>query len=244
MATAPLPRPLPHHVAIIMDGNGRWAAARGLPRSAGHRAGADAVERTVTAARQLGVRVLTLYAFSADNWRRPASEVRHLMGLLRRYLRGQRQRCLDEDIQISVIGRRDRLAEDVRAEIERAQKATASCRELVLRIAVDYSSRHSILEAARLVGEGNADPEAFAAALGRVNNELQPAPDVDLLVRTSGERRLSDFLLWECAYAELVFAERHWPDFGEAELRAALAEYAHRERRFGGLSAASQAASL
>ena len=237
MATAPAsqPHPQPHHVAIIMDGNGRWAAQRGLPREAGHRAGADAVERTVTAAREAGLRVLTLYAFSADNWRRPEAEVRHLMTLLRRFLERERVRCVKQGIRVSVIGRRDRLSEDVRAAIERAERDTAEASQLHLRIAVDYSSRQSIVEAARLLGAGDGDTARFALALGRANGQHQPAPDVDLLVRTSGEHRLSDFLLWECAYAELVFTDRLWPDFDAQALADALDEYARRDRRFGGL---------
>jgi undecaprenyl diphosphate synthase len=235
MATVPASQPHPHHVAIIMDGNGRWAARRGLPREAGHRAGADAVERTVTAARELGLRVLTLYAFSADNWQRPAGEVRHLMTLLRRFLERERLRCVKQGIRVSVIGRRDRLSDDVRQAIDCAERDTADGAHVHLRIAVDYSSRHSIVEAARLVGAGAGDAARFALALGRVNGQHQPAPDVDLLVRTSGEHRLSDFLLWECAYAELVFTDRLWPDFDGAALAEALAEYARRDRRFGGL---------
>jgi len=213
------------HVAIIMDGNGRWAAARGLPRLAGHRRGADAVRRTVEAAPGCGIGTLTLYAFSSDNWRRPADEVSGIMGLFRLYLLREKRRCVENGVRVSVIGRRDRLPVAIVGAIESIEEATRECTTLHLRLAVDYSSRDSLLHAAKLCSDRREwSREAFTAALG---------PDVDLLIRTSGEQRLSDFLLWECAYAEFVFLDTHWPAFGERELRYAVSEFASRDRRFG-----------
>ena len=215
------------HVAIIMDGNGRWARARGLPRVAGHRAGADAVRRVVESAPGLGIGVLTLYSFSSDNWRRPAAEVTALMGLFQSYLRMETGRCVAEGVRIRMIGRRDRLAPSLRKALANAEAATAAGRTLEVRIAVDYSSRDAILDAARrLSRKADASRDEFSRLLG-------DAPDVDLLIRTGGEQRLSDFLLWECAYAELLFTKRMWPDFGRADLEEAISEYYSRERRFG-----------
>jgi undecaprenyl diphosphate synthase len=218
------------HVAIIMDGNGRWANQRGLPRVAGHRAGADTVRRIVEAAPDLGVATLTLYAFSRDNWSRPPREVAALMKLLARYLAGEKERLISNGVRLEAIGRRDRLPAPVVALLEDVECATRAGRRLHLRLALDYSSRFAILEAARKMSQEQWTPEHFSALLG---------PDVDLLIRTSGEQRLSDFLLWECAYAEMVFTPRKWPDFSAADLSAALAEFDRRERRFGGLTAAS-----
>jgi undecaprenyl diphosphate synthase len=230
--------PAPLHVAIIMDGNGRWAHRRGLARSAGHRAGAGAVERTVEAAPSQGIGTLTLYAFSADNWKRPADEVSTLMGLLRRYLRRERRRCVENGVRLSVIGRRDRLDAEIVRQIERAEAETASGSRLTVRIAIDYSAREAIAAAAHsasgLPALSTAD---FSALLNRAIHSSPPAPDVDLLIRTSGEKRLSDFLLWECAYAELVFTDTLWPDFGADELARAIAEFQKRHRRFGMVSA-------
>jgi len=224
------------HVAIIMDGNGRWARARGLPRIAGHREGANAVRRVVEAAPGLGIRVLTLYAFSSDNWRRPASEVQALMDLLERYLERESARCREHGVRINVIGRRDRLPPAVIEAVRAAETATAAATELQLRLAIDYSARHSIASAAQLAQRlCNVDDTAFARLLSRAIHSDPPAPDVDLLIRTSGEQRLSDFLLWEVAYAELVFTKRMWPDFDGAELARAMEEFHRRERRFGGL---------
>ena len=223
------------HVAIIMDGNGRWAVTRGRPRTAGHLAGADAVRRTVEAAPGLDIRTLTLFAFSSDNWQRPDREVRALMGLFRRYLAVESDRCAANGIRISVIGRRDRLPEILVRAIEDAEAKTAAQRDFWLRIAVDYSGRDAILRAAdRWRGTGAAEPsrELFSHLLAD-SPQAGPAPDVDLLIRTGGEKRLSDFLLWECAYAELVFTERMWPDFGAADLADAVREFQGRERRFG-----------
>jgi undecaprenyl diphosphate synthase len=222
------------HVAIIMDGNGRWATARGLPRIAGHRRGALAVRRTVEAAPRLGVRTLTLYAFSSDNWRRPPEEVSTLMQLFLEYLRKETDECARNGIRISVIGRRDRLSTTLRRAVEETEAATAHGRSLHLRVAVDYSSRDSILAAARLLKPA-AEPSRnnFAQLLARATNAPEPARDVDLLIRTGGEQRLSDFLLWECAYAEFHFTRRMWPEFEAADLEAAVRDFQARDRRFG-----------
>jgi undecaprenyl diphosphate synthase len=217
-----------------MDGNGRWAARRLLPRTAGHRAGAKAVDAVVTAAARHGINTLTLYAFSSDNWNRPAAEVRALFMLFRRHLLTQTQRCLEQSIRINVIGRRDRLGEGLLRLVERSEQATAHCSGMQLRLAIDYSSQHSVLEACRrLQSAGEFDKARFRECLGQVDHAATPAPDVDLLIRTAGEKRLSDFLLWECAYAELHFVDCLWPDFDEQAFAAALAEFGRRERRFG-----------
>jgi len=214
-----------------MDGNGRWATKRGLPRIAGHRAGAEAVRRVVEASPELGIATLTLYAFSSDNWRRPPSEVSALMGLFERYLGKEAERCRREGVRLSVIGRRDRLPPMLLPSIERIERVTGAGRSLHLRLAVDYSSRAAILDAVRQLGP-QASREDLDASLG---------PDVDLLIRTGGEQRISDFLLWESAYAELVFTPKMWPDFQAADLKAAVAEFASRERRFGTVPAAALA---
>jgi undecaprenyl diphosphate synthase len=218
------------HVAIIMDGNGRWANSRGLPRVAGHRAGADTVRRTIETAPSLGISVLTLYAFSADNWRRPAREVSALMKLLSRYLIQECDRLVRNGVKLEAIGRRDRLPASVVRLLEQAERKTAGGRKLHLRLAIDYSARAAILEAARSLD--SITEESLSRHLG---------PDVDLLIRTSGEQRLSDFLLWECAYAEMVFTDRMWPEFSTEDLATALDEFQRRERRFGGLKAAKTA---
>ncbi|HWJ22243.1 MAG TPA: di-trans,poly-cis-decaprenylcistransferase [Gemmatimonadaceae bacterium] len=231
------------HVGIIMDGNGRWAIGRGLPRTAGHAEGARAVRRTVEGAARLGVGTLTLYAFSADNWRRPSGEVGALMRLFRRYLAAETARCVDNGIRLTIVGRRDRLPRALVHAIEGAERATAGGTGMRLRIAIDYSSRDAILRAAERLRDDAATDESptherFAKLLGAVHHQMQPAADVDLLIRTGGERRLSDFLLWECAYAELYFTARLWPDFGEPELAAALDDFASRDRRFGAITSA------
>jgi undecaprenyl diphosphate synthase len=223
----------PLHVAIIMDGNGRWAARRGLPRIAGHRAGAGAVRRVTEAARAGGLtRTLTLYAFSSDNWGRPPAEVHALMGLFEEHLAAEARRCTREGIRLLVIGRRDRLQPSLLEAVERAERDTAHGTAMDLRLAVDYSSRDAILAAAAAPVPGR---EEFARRLGKATNCTAPAPDVDLLIRAGGEQRLSDFLLWECAYAELYFTDRAWPDFGAADLTEALAWFGRRQRRFGRL---------
>jgi undecaprenyl diphosphate synthase len=222
------------HVAIIMDGNGRWAAARGRPRTAGHRAGAEAGRRVIEVAPDLGISTLTLFAFSSDNWQRPAREVSELMRLFRDYLSAEVNTCIKNGIRISVIGRRDRLPLALRAVIEMAERMTARGQALHLRLAVDYSSRDAILRAAREADQTHEiSRETFALWLGQANHAGAPAPDVDLLIRTGGEQRLSDFLLWESAYAELYFTKRMWPDFDAADLAAAVAEFHARDRRFG-----------
>jgi undecaprenyl diphosphate synthase len=222
------------HVAVIMDGNGRWAVRRGLPRSAGHRAGVDAIRRVVEAAPGLGIGTLSLFAFSSDNWARPVEEVQVLMGLFERFLRDEAGPLRAHDVRLSVIGRRDRLPFEVSSAISAAEALTAQGTRLHLRVAVDYSSRDAILEAARLGRLDDPTRETFASRLGEPNGA--PAPDVDLLIRTGGEQRLSDFLLWESAYAELFFTTRMWPDFHRDDLEAAIAEFRGRDRRFGALS--------
>jgi len=224
----------PIHVAIIMDGNGRWAQSRGLPRITGHRRGATSVRRIVEVAPELGIRTLTLYAFSSDNWKRPAPEVSALMFLLEDYLKSETARCIREGVRVVVIGSRERLSKRLRDAITEAERATISGRVLLLRIAIDYSARNAIFAAAqRLSRENVASREQFAERLCDYTNCGLPCPDVDLLIRTSGEKRLSDFLLWECAYAELYFTETMWPDFGKEALAEALRDYRVRERRFG-----------
>ena len=224
------------HVAIIMDGNGRWATRQGLPRSTGHRAGAKAVRRVVEAAPELGVTMLTLFAFSSDNWRRPAEEVRALMGLLRRYLRTELQQLVDNGARLTVIGRRDRLPDGLAEAIGAAEQASARGERLDLRIALDYSSRDAIAAAAASCPALAAPSrDAFSRLLAGAG--AGGATDVDLLIRSGGEKRLSDFLLWECAYAELCFVDTLWPDFAADDLGRAIADFHRRERRFGGLAA-------
>ena len=222
------------HVAIIMDGNGRWATQRGLPRPAGHVEGAKAVRATVEAAARAGIETLSLYAFSAANWERPRGEVEGLMFLLRRYLFTETRRCMDESIRLNVIGRRDRLDESLLRAIEQSEKLTASGERMHLRIAIDYSGQQSILQAARRAGRAHdLTAQRFQRLLNEVNHSSRQTPEVDLLIRTGGEKRLSDFLLWESAYAELHFTDCLWPDFDEQHFQAALEEYAGRARRFG-----------
>jgi len=213
-----------------MDGNGRWATARGLPRLAGHRSGVEALRRTVEACADLGIGTLSVYAFSSDNWRRPSTEVSALMKLFHTYLRREQAKCVENGVRVSVIGRRDRLAGMLLPVIQSCEKATAAGRKLHLRLAVDYSSRDAIVRAAAKLRK-NPTRENLSGLLG--------GKDVDLLIRTGGEKRLSDFLLWECAYAELVFTPVMWPDFGPADLAAAVAEFRSRERRFGAVPAAA-----
>jgi len=214
------------HVAIIPDGNGRWATERGQSRASGHRAGISALRRAVKAAPGLGIRMLTFYAFSADNWRRPAAEVAALMALLRGYLRLEVTQLIESGVRLSVIGRRDRLPDGLPGLIQEAEAQTAGGTALHLRLAIDYSARDAILAAAEASGPGPLTRESLSRGL---------SPDVDLVIRTSGERRLSDFLLWEAAYAELYFTPQYWPDFGAEDFARALRDYAARDRRFGGL---------
>jgi undecaprenyl diphosphate synthase len=226
------------HIAIIMDGNGRWALRQRRPRTLGHRAGADAVNRIVEAAARRRVGTLTLYAFSAANWQRPLDEVSGLFALFRHHLQTQTRRCLEQSIRINVVGRRDRLGAELLELIERSERATAHCSGMRLRIAVDYSAQHSLIEVCRRLRSADGiDRSRFAETLAAVDHVALPAPEVDLLIRTGGEKRLSDFLLWECAYAELHFVDCLWPDFDECAFDEALQEYARRDRRFGAIDA-------
>jgi undecaprenyl diphosphate synthase len=226
------------HVALIMDGNGRWATMRGLPRVAGHREGARAVRSVVEAAPGLGIGTVTLYAFSSDNWGRPPREVSALMRLFRAYLASETARCVETGVRMRVIGRRDRLGGALLRQIEAAEAATAGGGRLLLRIAIDYSARDALLRAAALAAGTEPSRAEFDALLARAMGGGDPAPDVDLLVRTGGEQRLSDFLLWESAYAELFFTPRMWPDFGAAALAEAVEWFRGRDRRFGRLKSA------
>jgi undecaprenyl diphosphate synthase len=224
------------HVAIIMDGNGRWATARGLPRVEGHRRGARTVERIVEAAARLEIGTLTLYALSADNWRRPASEIDALMHLFERYLHVQIPRAIANGIRFSLIGRRDRLPAAVLARAESGERDTAAGTNLHLRLAIDYSSRDALWQAARSAGgDPRSSRDTFDRAVRSGRGVPVEAPDVDLVIRTGGERRLSDFLLWESAYAELWFTDTKWPDFTDDEFMRALGDFTTRERRFGAL---------
>lgn len=228
------------HVAILLDGNGRWAAARGLPRSEGHRAGVAAVRGVVKAAPALGIGTLTLYAFSSGNWERPSGEVTSLLGLLEEYLRADAAECAAKGIRLRVIGRRDRIPRSLVEAIEFAERQTAGGRVFDLRIALDYSSRDAILRASCwMLSSLEVSDREFARRLGQVTNAGGAATDVDLLIRTGGEKRLSDFMLWECAYAELHFTPRMWPEFGAQDLEAAVDDYFGRERRFGRLPEAA-----
>ncbi len=232
------------HVAVIMDGNGRWAQARGLPRTAGHREGAKAVRSVVEAAPDLGIGTLTLYAFSADNWQRPQPEVRVLMELFERFLHSERDKCIENGVLLNIIGRRDRFEPRLLRAIRRAEATTAAGRTLHLRIAVDYSARQALMDAARLYQSTEVQSaDSYSELLNRAINSRPAAPDVDLLIRTSGEQRLSDFLLWECAYAELIFTDCLWPDINGQELERAVEEFHRRERRFGRVVEARELAS-
>ena len=231
------PRPLPRHIAIIMDGNGRWAKARGLPRIAGHRRGAEAVRRTLVAATEIGIPYLTLFGFSSENWKRPFSEVDDLMGLLRHYLRGEIAELHRNGVRLRVIGDLARLSPDIVTLIENAEDLTRKNGAINLTIALSYGGRAEIVAATRIIA---AEVAAGRLALDALDEDSIAArlftadlPDPDLLIRTSGEQRLSNFLLWQCAYAELVFTKTLWPDFGRADLEAAIADYCGRERRYG-----------
>ncbi len=232
------PGPVPTHVAIIMDGNGRWAAARRLPRVAGHREGARAVRRAIEAAIGQGVHWLTLYAFSNENWRRPTGEVTDLTGLLRHYLRSEIDELDANGVRLRVIGERDRFDREIQRELAGAEARTSGNRRLNLTVALSYGSRAEIAAAARLAAEaardGRLDPSRLDEQEFGRRLATNGIPDPDLLIRTSGEQRLSNFLLWQAAYAELLFLDVLWPDFDETHFAAALAEYARRERRFGG----------
>ncbi len=229
---------LPRHVGIIMDGNGRWARSRGLPREKGHERGADAVRTVVRAARRIGLSALTLFAFSSQNWDRPPEEVFHLMALLRRYLHEEREEILDNGIRLVSVGQTDRLPAYVRAPLEDLKAASAGNDDMILCLALSYGGRETITEAARAVAraclDGHLSPETITPEV--FEGHMAPSqllPPLDLLIRTSGEHRVSNFFLWELAYAELHFTETMWPDFGREDLVAALLDYSRRERRFG-----------
>ncbi len=222
------------HVAIIMDGNGRWANQRGLPRIAGHRVGAETARKVIEAAPEFGIKTLTLYAFSSDNWHRPPEEVNALMDLLETYLIQETETCIRNKVRLSIIGRRDRLSTSLLKAIEHAEKSTLQGDVLHLRVAIDYSARDAILRAAmRLKNSREISREEFSRLISEERYNGHVVPDVDILVRTGGEKRLSDFLLWECAYAELFFLDTMWPDFTPEELEHVVHEFYHRERRFG-----------
>jgi undecaprenyl diphosphate synthase len=228
---------VPEHVAIIMDGNGRWAQARGLPRSAGHKRGAEAVKKTIRAAGDMGIRYLTLFGFSSENWQRPEPEIRDLMALLRFYLVNDIKELAEEGVRLKVVGDRSRLPPDTVKMIDDAEARTASNEKLVLTIALSYGSRQEIVSAARQLAEdacaGILDPSTINERVFADCLYTRDIPDPDLLIRTSGEQRISNFLLWQLAYTELVFTETRWPDFGAAELNDAVNEFRRRERRYG-----------
>src|SRR6266436_1920917 len=229
---------VPRHVAIIMDGNGRWAAARGLPRGEGHRRGVEALRRTVRAAGDLGIGVLTIFSFSAENWSRPPSEIRELMGLLRRFIRNDLADLHRNGVHVRIIGDRADLAPDIRGLLEEAEELTKDNDKLTLVVAFNYGARQEIARAAQRlsaeVAAGRLQPSEITAE--RISRRLDAPdlPDPDLIIRTSGEQRLSNFLMWQSAYSELVFVPDYWPDFERETLRAAIAEYSGRSRRYGG----------
>jgi undecaprenyl diphosphate synthase len=247
MSQTPLPSILPaapaapRHVAVIMDGNGRWAEARGLPRSEGHRRGVEALRRTVRAAGELGVCILTIFSFSSENWSRPQAEIRDLMGLLRLFVRNDLADLHRNNVRVQVIGERDDLASDIRELVEEAEALTRHNTGLTVVVAFNYGSRQEIARAARSLAaevlSGRLDPDDLTAELLGTRLDTAALPDPDLIIRTSGEQRLSNFLLWQGAYSELVFVPMYWPDFDRAALEAAIDEYHRRERRFGGLIA-------
>ncbi|MBN8959986.1 MAG: isoprenyl transferase [Rhizobiales bacterium] len=231
----------PEHVAIIMDGNGRWAAARGLPRAEGHRRGVEALRRVVRASSELGIRYLTIFSFSSENWSRPASEIGDLFGLLRRFIRNDLASLHRDGVRVRVIGERGGLDPDIVALLDEAEELTRGNVRLNLTVAFNYGSRQEIANAAqrlaREVAEGKRDPSSIDVAAISGYLDTSSIPDPDLIIRTSGEQRLSNFLMWQAAYSELIFVPVHWPDFDKAALEDAIAEYAKRERRFGGLAA-------
>jgi len=231
------PEKLPRHIAVIMDGNGRWAQQRSLPRIAGHQAGVEAVRQTVETCRELGVPVLTLYAFSRENWQRPKWEVKALMGLLSQYLRSEIKKLKQNDISLRAIGNLDQLPDKVRELLARAEEQTAGCRAMVLNLALSYSGRSEIIRAVRNlvqdVRQGKVEAEGIDEVLFEKYLYTQGLPDPDLLIRTSGEYRLSDFLIYQLAYAEIYVTKTLWPDFRKKDLVAAITEYQNRERRFG-----------
>jgi undecaprenyl diphosphate synthase len=231
----------PRHVAIIMDGNGRWAAARGLPRVEGHRRGVEALRKTVRAAHDLGIAVLTIFSFSSENWSRPASEIKDLLGLLRRFIRNDLVDLHKSNVRVRIVGERDDLDRDIRLLLQEAEDLTHANDGLTLVVAFNYGSRQEIARAARRlaaeVAAGRLAADAVSPDLLARHLDTADLPDPDVIIRTSGEQRLSNFLLWQSAYSELVFVPINWPDFDKAALESAIAEYHRRERRFGGLAA-------
>jgi undecaprenyl diphosphate synthase len=231
----------PRHVAIIMDGNGRWAAARGLPRAEGHRRGVEALRRTIRAAGEIGIEFVTIFSFSAENWSRPASEVHELMGLLRRFIRNDLAELHKNNVRVRVIGERQTLDPEIGRLLVEAEELTKNNDGLTLVVAFNYGARQEIGRAARRIAEeamkGRFDPAAVTPDTVAQFLDAPDVPDPDLIIRTSGEQRLSNFLLWQAAYSELVFVPIYWPDFDRAALEAAIREYQQRERRFGGLVA-------
>ena len=232
---------MPRHVAIIMDGNGRWAATRGLPRAEGHRRGVEALRRTVRAAGEMGIKVLTIFSFSAENWARPPSEIGELMGLLRRFVRNDLAELHQNNIRVRIIGERSGLDPDIGRLLVEAEDLTKNNDGLTLVVAFNYGARQEIVRAARRIAEAVERGEARAQDIGMETFErfldAPDIPDPDVIIRTSGEQRLSNFLLWQAAYSELVFVPTYWPDFDRAALESAIREYQQRERRFGGLVA-------
>ncbi len=232
---------MPRHVAIIMDGNGRWAAARGLPRVQGHRRGVEALRKTVRAASDLGIAVLTIFSFSSENWSRPRSEIRDLMSLLRRFIRNDLADLHNSNVRVRVIGERDDLSSDIRGLLEEAENLTRDNDGLTLVVAFNYGARQEIARAARRLAieatQGRLSPDDITPELLARYLDVPDLPDPDVIIRTSGEQRLSNFLLWQAAYSELVFVPINWPDFDRSALESAIAEYHRRERRFGGLIA-------
>ncbi len=244
-AAAPITAPAdiagdPRHIAIIMDGNGRWATARGLPRTAGHRRGVETVRETVRAAGELGVEYLTLFGFSTENWKRPADEVSFLMSLLRHYLRAELDTLVKEGARLRVVGDRDGLAADIVDMIRVAEERTRANTRIHVSIALNYGGRADIVQAARQLAEaaarGRLDPDAVTEQLLEQHLLTRELPEPDLLIRTGGEQRISNFLLWQSAYTELVFCDALWPDFSKADLAGAIAEFRRRERRYGAIT--------
>ena len=232
---------MPRHVAIIMDGNGRWAAARGLPRAEGHRRGVEALRKVVRAAGELGISYLTIFSFSSENWSRPESEIGDLFGLLRRFIRNDLATLHSDGVRVRIIGERDGLEPDICAMLKEAEDLTRNNTRFTLVVAFNYGSRQEIANAAQRlaqdVADGKRDPASITADTLGQYLDAPDVPDPDLIIRTSGEQRLSNFLMWQAAYSELVFVPIHWPDFDKAALEGAIKEYASRERRFGGLVA-------
>jgi len=239
--SAKAPFKAPRHVAIIMDGNGRWAAARGLPRAEGHRRGVEALRRTIRAAGEIGIEFVTIFSFSAENWSRPVSEVRELMGLLRRFIRNDLAELHQNNVRVRIIGERQSLDPEIERLLVEAEELTKNNDGLTLVVAFNYGARQEIARAAQRVAEqvaqGKLDPAAITVETIGCCLDAPDVPDPDLIIRTSGEQRLSNFLLWQAAYSELVFVPIYWPDFDRAALEAAIREYQQRERRFGGLVA-------